>query len=78
MGTLGRGYNVSAGYMATEGYASQASTFTRGYARGHGGEQVSDRYPDGAGVAMRAATLGGKRRSGNEVSNAKNLFWPSC
>lgn len=79
-GTMGRGYKVSSGFMATEGYASQASTFTRGYARGSPGERVSDRYPDGSGVAMRAQTLGGKRgnATGNEVSIPRPALGLPC
>ncbi|VDL58686.1 unnamed protein product, partial [Hymenolepis diminuta] len=75
-GTLGRGYNVSAGYVATEGYPGQASTFTRGYA-GKPGENVVDRHVDNSGISMRAHTLGGKRRgtTGSEVQ-IKELSQP--
>ncbi|KAM7533362.1 hypothetical protein Aperf_G00000120428 [Anoplocephala perfoliata] len=77
VGTLGRGYNVSAGYVATEGYPGQASTFTRGHVGGKGGENVVDRNVDNSGVSMRAHTLGGKRRTelGNEVQ-MKELSQP--
>uniref|UniRef100_A0A5K3EGD4 FERM domain-containing protein n=1 Tax=Mesocestoides corti TaxID=53468 RepID=A0A5K3EGD4_MESCO len=78
VGTLGRGYNVSSGYVATEGFPGQASTFTRGYAGPKGnGDVVSDRNLEGVGVAMRAQTIGSKRRGlgGNEVQ-MKELSQP--
>ena len=69
---------MSAGYVATEGYPNQASTFTRGYVSGRSpGENVTDRNLTNSGVVMRAQTLGGKRGSikGNEViSNFSGLL----
>ncbi|KAL5963120.1 Talin-1, partial [Taenia solium] len=78
VGTVGRRFNVSAGCVATEGYPGQASTFTRGYVGGKSGENVADRNVDSsAAVAMRAHTLGGKRKgfTGNEVQ-LKELSQP--
>ena len=66
---------MSAGYVATEGYPNQASTFTRGYVSGRSSENVADRNVDN-GVVMRAQTLGGKRGAfrGNEVCIPFFLF----
>ncbi|VDM34497.1 unnamed protein product [Hydatigera taeniaeformis] len=78
VGTVGRRFNVSAGYVATEGYPGQASTFTRGYVGNKSVESVADRRVDSSSsVAMRAQTLGGKRSgfTGNEVQ-LKELSQP--